>query len=93
LTNVCDSEPYEFNRIIKVFKKSGIRPNRPVFSVPLFPVRLGTRIAGLLVTDKREWIHSCYDKVAGDLVFSNKKMLDTGFTPLHNLESVFLMDG
>ncbi|MBN2570044.1 MAG: NAD-dependent epimerase/dehydratase family protein [Deltaproteobacteria bacterium] len=91
--NVCDPEPYEFNRIIQVFKRSGIRPKRPVISVPLSPVWLGTRIAGSLLTDKREWIHSCYDKVAGDLVFSNKKMLETGYTPLHNLESIFLMDG
>ena len=36
--NVCDAEAYEFNTIIQVFKKSGIRPNLPVISVPLSPV-------------------------------------------------------
>ena len=31
--NVCDAEAYEFNTIIQVFKKSGIRLDRPVHSI------------------------------------------------------------
>ena len=87
--NVCDAESYEFNRIIKAFKKSGIRPNRPVISVPLSPVWIATRIAGALFSNKRNWLHSCYDKLALSLVFNNEKMLGTGFKPRHSLETVF----
>ena len=87
--NVCDAEAYEFNRIIAVFKKSGIRPNRPIISFPLFPVWLTTRIAGVLFSDKREWIYSCYDKLAYDLVFDNGRMMGTEFRPRHSLETIF----
>ena len=86
--NVCDAEPYEFNRIIGVFKKSGIRPDRPVISVPLSVVWFATRIAGIFFSSKREWIHSCYDKLACDLVFDNGKMMWTGFRPVHTLETI-----
>ena len=87
--NVCDVEPYEFNRIIGVFKKSGIQPNRPVISVPLSVVWFATRIAGIFFSSKREWIHSCYDKLACDLVFDNGKMMGTGFRPVHSIETIF----
>lgn len=90
ILNICDSGAYEFNKIIQVFKKSTIRPNRPVISVPLPAVWLATRIAGSLLPDKkRRWIHSCYDKLASSMVFSNEKMLETGFRPRHSLETVF----
>jgi hypothetical protein len=88
--NVCDTEAYEFNRVIQVFKKSGIRPNRPVISVPLSFVWLATRFAGLIFRNKKEWIHSGYDKLASDLVFDNRKMLETGFRPIHALETIFI---
>ena len=87
--NVCDADPYEFNRIIRVFKKSGVQPNRPVISVPLFFVWLATRVAGVFFSSKREWIHSCYDKLASDLVFDNRAMLRTGFRPIDSLETIF----
>ena len=87
--NVCDVEPYEFNRIIGVFKKSGAHPNRSVISVPLLSVWVATRIAGIFFSSKREWIHSCYDKLASDLVFDNTKMISTGFRPQHSLETIF----
>jgi nucleoside-diphosphate-sugar epimerase len=88
--NVCDAEPYEFNRIIRVFKMSDIRPNRPVISVPLSFVWLTTRVAGTFFSSKREWIHSCYNKLASDLVFDNGRMMGTGFRPVHTLETIFL---
>ena len=88
--NVCDVDAYDFNRIIQVFKNSGIHPNRPVISVPLSFVWLATRIAGVFFSNKREWIHSCYDKLASDLVFDNGKMMETGFTPINTLENIFL---
>jgi len=50
--NVCDAEAYEFNRIIRVFKKSGLRPDRPVISVPLSFVWFATRIAGVFFSSK-----------------------------------------
>ena len=86
--NVCDAETYEFNRIIEVFKKSGIWPRRPVISVPLSFVWLATRIAGVFFPNKREWIYSCYDKLASDIVFDNSKMLKTGFKPIDSLETI-----
>ena len=87
--NVCDAEAYEFNRIIEVFKNSGIRPNRPVISVPLSFVWILTRMAGILFVKKRRWLHSCYEKLATSLVFDNTKMLKTGFKPRHSLETIF----
>jgi len=88
-SNVCDAEAYEFNRIIEVFRKSGIRPRRPVISVPLSFVWLATRLAGCLLRNKKEWVYSCYDKLASDLVFDNTRMLGTGFKPRHSLETIF----
>ena len=90
ILNVCDAEAYEFNRIIRVFKKSGIRPDRPVISVPLPAVWFATRIAGVFFSSKREWIHSCYDKLASDLVFDNGRMMGMGFKPAHTIEAIFL---
>jgi len=89
ILNVCDAEAYKFNTIIQVFKKSNIRPNRLVISVPLPAVWLVTRIAGALFSNKRNWFYSCHDKLASDLVFSNEKMLGTEFKPHHSLETVF----
>jgi len=88
--NVCDAEPYEFNKIIRVFKSSGIRPNRPVISVPLSVVWFVTRIAGVFFSNKREWVYSCYDKLASDLVFDNGRMMGTGFRVEHSLETIFV---
>ncbi len=87
--NVCDAEPYEFNTIIRVFKESGIHPRRPILSVPLPCIRLITRIASAIFSNKREWIHSCYDKLASDLVFDNARMLGTGFKPNYSLGTLF----
>lgn len=89
LINVCDAKTYQFNRIIQIFKNSGEHPNRPTLSLPLSVVWLVTRIAGALFTSKRQWLHSCYDKLAFDLVFDNRRMLDTGFKPQHSLETIF----
>jgi len=87
--NVCDAEPYEFNRIIRVFKKSGVRPDRSVISVPLSIVWVATRIAGVFLPNKKSWLHSCYDKLACDLIFNNGKMMGTGFRAIHTLETIF----
>lgn len=89
ILNVCDTDPYEFNTIIRVFKKSGIQPNRPVISVPLSAVWFTTRMAGALLPSKRNWLHSCYEKLASSLVFDNTRMLETSFRPAHSLETIF----
>ena len=86
--NVCDAEPYSFNRIIQVFKQSDIHPNRPVIPIPLSFVWLLTRIAGFLLPKKRKWLHSGYEKLASDLVFDNGRMMGTGFRPKHSLETI-----
>jgi len=88
--NVCDADAYEFNAIIKIFRKSGIYPKRPIISVPVFFVWILTRMASILFFHKREWIRSCYDKLASDLIFDNKKMIKTGFNPKYSLSTIFL---
>ncbi|MCD6225323.1 MAG: NAD-dependent epimerase/dehydratase family protein [Deltaproteobacteria bacterium] len=87
--NVCDAEAYEFDRIIGVFRRSGIQPDRLVISVPLSFAWVATRLAGLIFRNKKEWIYSCYDKLACDLVFDNGRMMGTGFRAKHSLETTF----
>ncbi len=90
IINITDPEPYDFNRIIRVFLKSWSHPVRPVIKIPASAVFLITRIAGLFFPKKREWIHACYEKLASSLIFDNTKMLKTGFKPKHNMETVYL---
>lgn len=59
-----------------------------MISVPLAVVWVVTRIAGCLLRNKKEWVYSCYDKLAGDLVFDNGRMMQTGFVPEHALETI-----
>lgn len=87
--NVCDELPYKFNAIIRVFRESGVFAKRFVISIPLSLVWFITRIVGILFFSKKKWIYSCYDKLASDLVFDNRKMMETGFKPKHSLETVF----
>ncbi len=87
--NICDENPYKFKEIIQIFKKSDYQPNRFVFTIPLIFVWAATRIVGLVFKNKRQWFYSCYDKLAESLVFDNKKMLATGFKPVHTMETVF----
>lgn len=88
--NICDERPYRFEEMIRVFKQSKYHPDRIIVRVPLSLVWIATRLAGLILKNKRQWLYSCYDKLAYSLVFDNKRMLATGFKPKHNLESVFL---
>jgi len=90
IVNVTDAEPYEFNRIIRIFLKSLSHPVRPVVRIPTSAIFLLTRIAGLFLPGKREWIHASYEKLASSLIFDNTKMVKTGFKPKHNLETVYL---
>jgi nucleoside-diphosphate-sugar epimerase len=89
ILNVCDEKAYKFSDIIQVLKNSGTRPNRPVISMPLPFVWLTTHLSGILFAKKRKWFHSCYEKLASNLVFDNKKMLNTGFVNRHSLQTVF----
>ena len=50
------------------------------------------RIAGCLLRNKKEWVYSCYDKLASDLVFDNGRMMGTGFKPRHSLETILAAD-
>jgi nucleoside-diphosphate-sugar epimerase len=90
IINVCDEKPYKFKEIINIFKQSNLYPNRLVLGVPLLLVWMATRLAGLFLQDKRQWIYSCHDKLKFSLVFDNTKMLNTGFNHINSLESVFL---
>lgn len=87
--NLCDKIPCSFNQIIDVFKNSKCQPYRWTISIPLGSVWLGTRLLGAIIRNKSTWIYSCYDKLANNLVFDNKKMMDTGFKPIHTLKRVF----
>ncbi len=89
IINVCDLKPYSFKEILDTFKNSGIFSIRPTLTIPL-PVVWGvTRTAGIILRNKKGWLHSCYDKLASDLVFDNSKMLQTGFIPRHSLSTIF----
>ena len=88
ILNVCDAEPYSFNRIIAAFKSSDLKANRPGLGVPLWPVGLFTRAAACMDRSRADWWRACYAKLAGDLVFDNSRMLATGFVPPHSLETI-----
>ena len=87
--NVCDTKPYSFTDIIGAFRQAGRQPLCPVIPVPLSPVWLATRLAGSLFRSNRAWWHACYDKLAGDLIYDNSRMLATGFKPCHSLATIF----
>lgn len=84
--NVCDEKPYSFSEIINYFKDPKNHGNKPTIPVPLWLVKIATNTAGLIFKRQRQWFYSCYDKLACDLVFDNKRMLATGFKPKHHLE-------
>ncbi len=88
--NICDQFPCSFNEIIKVFKASKYQPDKSTVRIPLELVRGVTHVTGKLVKTKSAWIHSFYDKLANNLVFDNKQMLDTGFCPNRTIKTVFL---
>ncbi len=87
--NVCDTTPYSFNKIIRIFKRSQYQSKRWTLTIPLKLVWVGTRFLGKIIPDKSIWIYSCYDKLANSLVYDNAKMLGTGFKPVHTLETIF----
>ncbi len=87
--NLCDDKPYTFNEIIKVFKSSGLRPARPTFTVPMTFVKTMIKAAAFVFTSKKDWLLSCYDKLALDLVFDSRELTKTGFQPKNSLETIF----
>ncbi len=89
IINVSDLQPYMFNQIISVFRDSGVRSGRPVIPLALSPIWVATRLIGFVLFWNRQWWHACYDKLAGDVVFDNSRMLQTGFYPRRSLENIF----
>lgn len=87
--NVTDGQNYSFNEIIRVFKRSEQHPDRLTVWIPLGLVWFGTKLLTRLFKGKKRWALSCYDKLAGSIVFDNKKMLETGYIPTCNLETTF----
>ncbi len=90
IINVCDASSYKFSDIIKIFKQSDRSSIRPVISIPLKSVYILIRILGILMPNKKQWLHSCYKKISTSMIFDNKKMLETGFIHASSLETVFL---
>ncbi len=90
IMNVCDERPYRFDDIIRVFKKRRNRRARPIITVPLCAVRFASRLGGKALGRKEAWFRSASNKASSDMVFSNERMLKTGFGPVHTLETVFL---
>ena len=89
IINVTDEEPYSFSDMIKVFKMAGRYVYRPVIHIPLSWVWLLTRFLGCMFPKRKKWLHSCYEKLAIDLIYSNKRMKLTGFQPKYSLLSLF----
>jgi len=90
IINVCDELPCSFNEIIEIFQKTKYQPKRSVMNVPLCFVELPIHFIAFLLRNKSVWIYSFYNKLANDLIFDNKRMLDTGFKHKVNLRSVFI---
>ncbi|MCP4023586.1 MAG: NAD(P)-dependent oxidoreductase [Desulfobacteraceae bacterium] len=90
LYNICDEKPYTFNEIIHIFNTSVFKPSRPVLGFPLGIIKAFVRLAAFLYQSKEDWIYSCYDKLAQDLIFNNEQMLKTGYKPAQTLQSIFL---
>ena len=90
IINVADEESYSFNDIIDTFLKSNSHPTRPVVRIPTYLIFLLTRMMGLLFSSKKAWIYGCHEKLASSLIFDNKRMLEKGFKPEHNLKTIFL---
>ena len=90
IINVTDKDPYTFNDIIDTFLQSRTHPVRPVIRIPEYSIFLVTRILGLMLPSKKDWIHGCYEKLASSLIFDNNKMLEKGFMPKHDLKTIFL---
>ncbi len=88
--NICDKKPYSFKRIIGIFKKSPYQPHCPVIGIPVFLIKILTGAGACIMRKRRSWFRAAYKKVSNDLVFDNKRMLETGFVPLNDLSSVFL---
>ena len=64
-----------------------------MISVPLSVVWLATRFSGCFLGNKREWVYSCYDKLASDLVFDNGRIMGLGFRARHSLETILAAHG
>ncbi|MCD4723109.1 MAG: NAD-dependent epimerase/dehydratase family protein [Desulfobacula sp.] len=90
IINVSDERPYSFNEIIETFQKTKYQPKRKVINIPLYFVELPITFIALLLKNKSVWVHSFYNKLANDLVFDNKRMLDTGFKHKVSLRSIFI---
>jgi nucleoside-diphosphate-sugar epimerase len=90
IMNVCDENPYRFGEIIHIYKNSNIYSSRPTITIPLSLVWFATRFIAFIYSNKKKWIHSCYNKLALDLTFDNSRMLATGFKPRHNLKTIFI---
>lgn len=93
IINICDDQPYSFNEIIEVFRKTKYQPQRRVIKIPLCIVGLPILMIRFVLRKNSIWVQSFYNKLAKDLVFDNKRMLDTGFKPILNLKSIFLKNG
>ncbi|HOO89540.1 MAG TPA: NAD-dependent epimerase/dehydratase family protein [Syntrophales bacterium] len=90
--NVCDEQSYRFNDIIRIFRENESYHARPVVPVPLPVVRCASRLGGGILRRRRTWFRSAFNKASSDLVFSNERMLKTGFRPVHTLENIFLVE-
>lgn len=88
--NITDKNAYSFVQIIKTFKSSKYQPTRFLIPVPLWVINFFFRLAGFFLKGKKNWLHSCYNKLSLDFIYDNTKMLGTGFVPEDNLNSVFL---
>lgn len=85
--NVSDARAYSFNRVIRALKHSRGVPLM-VVTVPLALVKVMTVALSCIDRNRASWWLACYHKLAGDVTYSNLKMLRTGFVPNHTLESI-----
>jgi len=86
--NVCDDRPYRFHGVCDVLRRSQNAGDAYCLPVPAGLVYAGVVLAGLMWPRRKRWLRSSYRKLYSDRVFDCGRMLSTGFTPLHSLQSL-----
>ncbi len=87
--NVSDLDASSFGKLIEIMNAREMGRRKRVLTIPINVVKLTADILGYIYPERKAWIHSCYLKLSKDIVVNNQRMLETGFKPVHSLESVF----
>lgn len=85
ILNVSDAKPTTFNELIRVSNHGPFWKRKLVCSVPVSLLKGLAGVAGSCMPSKKTFFRSCLEKLTCDFVIDNRKMLATGFHPVHTL--------